>query len=455
MKRMRRVERVILAAAITVAVSAVTAGAEPVRAVYRAELASVVAGYVEDNLGELLAYYKDLHAHPELSLHETQTAGKIAERLESLGYAVTAGVGGHGVVAVLPNGPGPTLLLRGDMDALPVTEETGLPYRSQVQVANADGGLVGVMHACGHDIHQACLLGAAGVLSQMRDRWAGTLVVIAQPAEEIGKGARMMIEDGLFERFPRPDFCLALHVAANLPAGRIAYTAGWALANVDSVDITIFGRGGHGSRPNEAIDPIVTAAQVIVSLQTIVSRRLDPREPGVITVGSIHAGSKHNIIPEEAVLQLTVRSYTEETRRILLDGIRRITVDTCRAMGCPKEPVVKLREDEFTPAAYNDPELTQAAVKVLRQALGSDRLVECKPVMGGEDFGRFAKHLNVPGFIFWLGAVNTKVFDDAQRSGDPLPSLHSSKFAPDPEPTISTGVKSLASIALALFDPKQ
>lgn len=448
------VRRLVSMAAITVVVTVAVARSEPIRATYRAELASAISEHVERNLSDLFAYYKDLHAQPELSLHEGETARKIAERLRLLGYAVTTGVGGHGVVGVLRNGAGPTVLVRGDMDALPITEETGLPYRSQVRVTNESGRKVGVMHACGHDIHQTCLLGTAGVLSQLRDHWSGTIVAIAQPAEEIGKGARLMIEDGLFERFPRPDYCLALHVAAAAPTGSIGYTGGWALANVDSVDITIFGRGGHGSRPNEAIDPIAAAAQVIVSLQTIVSRRVDPREPAVITVGSIHAGSKHNIIPDEAKLKLTIRSYTEETRRILLDGIREITLGTCRAMGCTKDPLVTLREDEFTPAAYNDPALTQAAVEVLRQTLGSDRVVERKPVMGGEDFGRFSRHLKAPGFIFWLGAVNTKVFEDAQQSGDPLPSLHSSKFAPDPEPTIATGVKAMASIVLALLDPK-
>jgi hippurate hydrolase len=310
------------------------------------------------------------------------------------------------------------------------------------------------MHACGHDVHQTCLLGTATVLAELRDSWSGTVLAAAQPAEEIGKGARLMLESGIFDRVPRPDYCIALHVASDQPAGQLGYTAGWALANVDSVDITIFGRGGHGSRPNEAVDPIVAAAQVIMGLQTIVSRRLDPREPGVVTVGSIHGGSKHNIIPPQATMQLTVRSYGEETRQLLLEGIRSITVQTARAMGCPKDPVVHLREDEFTPAAYNAPELAEAAVKVLAEALGPDRVIERKPVMGGEDFGRFPAALEVPGFIFWLGAVEHGTFEEAKRSGSALPSLHSSKFAPDPEPTIKAGVRALTSIALSLLDPK-
>jgi len=407
-------------------------------------------------LSNLVTFCKDLHAHPELSLQEKESAGKVARFLEACGYATTRNVGGYGVVGVLANGPGPTVLIRGDMDALPVTEETDLPYRSRVRVPGPDGRPVGVMHACGHDIHQTYLVGTAQLLAELRDSWSGTVVAIAQPAEEIGQGARMMIDAGLFERFPRPDYCLGLHVAGDQPAGEIGYTSGWAMANVDSVDITIYGRGGHGSRPSQTVDPVVTAAQVVVALQTVVSRRLDPIQPGVITVGSIHAGSKHNIIPDEAKLQLTVRSYTDETRKVLLDGIREITIHTCRAMGCPRAPEVVVRDDQFTPAGYNDPALTAALVEVMRKVIGPQNIVERPARMGGEDFGRYARHLNVPGFMFWLGSVNKERFEASRQPGAPaLPPLHSSKYVSDPAPTIETGVRCMTSSALALLAAKE
>jgi len=424
-----------------------------VRGAHRAALAPLVERETEARLAEWVVYYKELHTSPELSLHETESARKLAARLRELGYDVTTGIGGNGLAGVLRNGAGPTVLIRGDMDALPVVEETGLPYASTVKAAGPDGVEVGVMHACGHDVHQTTLIGTATVLAQLKDRWRGTVVALGQPAEEIGKGARMMIADGLFERVPRPDYCVALHVASDAPAGVIAYAPGWALANVDSVDITIHGRGGHGSRPNETIDPVVAAAQVVLALQTIVSRRVDPREPAVVTVGSIHSGSKHNIISNEARLQLTVRSYGDETRRLLLDGIREITTHTCRAMGCERDPDIRAREDEFTPATYNDPQLAALAADVLRQVVGEQNVLERQPVMGGEDFGRYSKHLEVPGFMFFLGSVGADRFQASQQPGAaPLPSLHSSQFYPDPGPTISTGVRCLSSIALALLD---
>jgi amidohydrolase len=377
-----------LTAVMVVMLASFAQGDTTVRAEFRPDLAPVVNEVVKRDLESLLEFYRDCHTHPELSLHEKESAERIAQRLEAAGYAVTRGVGGYGVVAVLANGRGPTVLVRGDMDALPITEETNLPYRSVVTAAGADGRPVGVMHACGHDAHMTCLVGTAEVLAKTRDRWSGTLVLIAQPAEEIGKGALAMIQDGLFERFPRPDYCLSLHVSGDRPAGTIGYTSGWAMANVDSVDITIHGRGGHGSRPNQAIDPVVAASQVIVALQTIVSRRVDPIEPAVITVGSVHSGSKHNIIPNEATMQLTVRSYTDQTRKTLLDGIREVTINTCRAMGCTTDPDVNFRDDEFTPAGYNDPALTAAAVEVMQNVIGAEQVTavpartsDCIPVV--------------------------------------------------------------------------
>lgn len=444
------------AAAAGIAASSFPESRAPIRATYRASLAGRINMFVDQRIEAWLEAYRDLHAHPELSLGEVESARKMAERLRTAGYTVTTGVGGHGVVGVLSNGKGPTVLIRGDMDALPIVEETGLPYASRVKARNADGIEVGVMHACGHDVHQTCLFATAETLAETRDAWSGTLVIVAQPAEEIGRGAKMMIDDGLFDRFPRPDFCLALHVSANYPAGTTAYTSGWALANVDSVDIIIHGRGGHGSRPHEAVDPIVTAAQMILAFQTLVSRRIEPTEPAVVTVGSIHAGTKHNIIPDETRMQLTVRSYTDATRATLLDGIRQIAVETARAMNCPRDPEVVVHDEEFTPAMYNDPALSEAAAAVLREVLGADNVIEIRGQMGGEDFGRFARHLNVPGFMFWLGAVEARRYAASKEpDGPPLPAIHSSRFAPDPKPTIQTGVRCMTSLALSLLDEKQ
>jgi len=408
--------------------------------------------HVNGSVSRWIEFYKTCHSHPELSLYEEQSAARLAKVFDEAGMAVTRGVGGHGVVGVLANGQGPTLMIRGDMDALPVLEETGLPYASKVTFAKPDGSIVGVMHACGHDMHQTVLAGTAKTLAAMKDHWAGTIVFVAQPAEEIGQGARMMIEDGLFKRFPRPDRCIALHVSHQLKVGTVGYTSGWAFGNVDSVNITIYGKGGHGSAPHTTVDPIVTAAQVVLALQTIVSRRINPRDAAVVTVGSIHAGSKHNIISNEAHLQLTVRSYEDEVRKTLLDAIRQITTDIARSARCPKPPKVEILENDFTPASYNDPEFTAMGVEVFQQLLGADNTIEQPPTMGGEDFGRYAKHLDVPGFMFWLGAVDEQRFAASQvPGGEPLPSTHSAKFRVEPEPAIRTGVRSMSALALSLL----
>lgn len=444
------IQSVVLVAAL-VAIQP-PAESSKIRYTYRSDLTAAVETGVQKHLPQFVEFYKDLHANPELSLQEVESARKIAERLGSLGYEVATGVGGTGVVGILTSGEGPTLLIRGDMDALPIVEETGLPYASKVTVQRDDGHIVGVMHACGHDIHQTVLVGTATLLAELREKWRGSVMIVAQPAEEIGVGALAMIKDGIFDRFGRPDYCIALHVASNHPAGVVAYTPGWALANVDSVDITIHGRGGHGSRPHEAVDPVVMAGHVIAALQTIVSRRIDPQDPAVITVGAVHAGSKHNIIPDSAHLQITVRSYTDEVRRTLLDGIREVTLNTCRALGAERDPEIRTREDEFTPATYNDPVLTAAAVDVFQQLLGKDRVIRQDPVLGGEDFGRFPASLGVPGLMFWLGSVPRDIFEASQKpGGPPLPSVHSSKYYPDPEPTIQIGVKSMTALALSLL----
>jgi hippurate hydrolase len=411
----------------------------------------LVSAWLTEKLPALVSIFKHLHANPELSLCEERTAALVADHLRQSGYEVTTGVGGHGVVGVLRNGPGPVVLIRGDMDALPIIEETGLDYASRVRVTRPDGSTVGVMHACGHDIHTTTLLGTAGVLGAIRGAWQGTVVIVAQPAEEVGRGARMMIADGLFDRFPRPNFCFALHVSHKLPAGQVAYTPGWSAANVDSVDIIIHGRGGHGARPNTTVDPVVAAAHVITQLQTLVSRRVNPVEPAVVTVGSIHGGSKHNVIPDEVTMQLTVRSYTDAVRGQLLDGIREIAAGVCDAFGCPKPPTVSVSEG--IPACYNDPGLTQTAAEVFRKALGDENVIKQTAEMGGEDFGLYARHLGVPGLQFSLGTVRGADFE-ASRQPDaaPLPSLHSGRYKADPEPSIETGVKAMTMLALALLN---
>lgn len=427
--------------------SAIDIASDPARS-------KAIATWVEANLPMLVETYKDAHRNPELSLQEFKTSAKIGRELEKAGFTVTTGVGKTGVVGVMENGEGPTVLIRGDMDALPVVEETGLPYASTVEITRADGSKVGAMHACGHDVHIAMVVGMGKLLADLKEQWSGTVVMIGQPAEEIGRGAKFMIADGLFERFPKPDFCLSMHVKNDLPVGRLGYTAGWGTANVDSVDITIYGKGGHGAQPQATVDPIVTAAHVITALQTIVSRRVHPIDPAVITVGSIHGGSKHNIIPDEVKLQLTVRSYTDEVRKTLLDGIRQITTDTCKTMGCPKAPLVEIDEEEYTPAGYNDPGLANAAADLFRELWGAENVVELPPTMGGEDFARYAKELGVPGLQYRVGTIPLEKWEAAQEPGAaPLPSLHSALYYPEPEPTMRLTVESMANLALGLLVP--
>jgi len=395
----------------------------------------------------LEALYKHLHAHPELSLHEVRTSARLAQELKEIGFEVTERVGGYGVVGVLKSGDGPTVMVRTDMDALPVIERTGLPYASKVRTRDRNENEVGVMHACGHDMHMACWVGTARVLAGMKERWKGTLVFIGQPAEEIGVGARMMLEAGLFTKFPRPDYAFALHCAANLPYGSVAYTEGLALANVDSVDILVRGKGGHGAAPHTTIDPIVLAARIVLDLQTLVSRETNPTDPAVVTVGSIHGGSKHNIIPSEVRMQLTVRSTKDSVRKHLLDGIKRIAEAAAQGAGAPP-PEVKVNPAEFTPALYNDPELTRKTAAVFKDVLGADKVTARPPVMGGEDFSRYGRD-RVPLCLFWLGTVDPQRVAESEREGaKPLPSLHSDLFAPVPEPTLKTGVLAMSMAVL-------
>ncbi|MEM7466630.1 MAG: amidohydrolase [Pseudomonadota bacterium] len=401
----------------------------------------------------LVDVYKHFHQNPELSFKEIKSAQYIANEMQALGFSVTEQVGGHGVVGIIENGQGPTVMIRADMDALPVKEETGVDYASTVTATDIDGIDKPVMHACGHDIHMTVLIGTARTLAAQKSNWQGTLMMIAQPAEERGAGARAMLEDGLFERFPRPDFNLALHVNAGMPAGTVGYVSGPALANVDSVDIAIYGVGGHGAYPHTTKDPIVLAAQIVLALQTIVSREISPLEPAVITVGSIHGGHKHNIIPDEAHLQLTLRSYTSEVREKMITTIRRITENLGRAAGLPEERLPKIEvKDEYTPVAFNNPELTERLVRVFERTIGTDKVWEKAPVMGGEDFGRYGQvPPKIPSLIYWLGAVNATTYEQAAANNGQLPSLHSSKFAPDFAPTIDTGVKAMTAAALELM----
>lgn len=402
-----------------------------------------VGGWLDANLGALITLQQRIHQNPEVAFEETKTAALVAETLERAGYTVTSGVGKTGVVGVLQNGEGSTVLVRGDMDALPVTEASGLPYASATP---------GVMHACGHDVHVAALLGTAEVLAALRERWHGNVVIIAQPAEETGRGALAMLDDGLAGRIPKPDALVAMHVKHDIAAGTVGLTLGWWAANVDSVDVVIHGRGAHGARPQSSIDPIVVSAYVVTALQTLVSRNVPPGEGAVVTVGSIHGGTKRSVIPDEVKLELTVRSYEPEVRRTLLDGIRRIAVDQCRAFGCPREPTITT-EEQPTPAAYNDPELTERAAGVLRGALGADAVVALPPEMIGEDFGRYAGALGAPAVMLRVGAVAPARLAAAAAANDELPGLHSARFVADSEPTLRTGVRAMADVVLALLAP--
>ncbi|MGH7597267.1 MAG: M20 metallopeptidase family protein [bacterium] len=400
--------------------------------------------------------YKHLHANPELSFHEEKTAARIAEELEKAGFTVTRKNGGHGVVGVLKNGNGPTVLVRTDLDALPVTENTGIEYASRVRVHDDQSNEVGVMHACGHDVHMASFIGTARLLSRLKDKWRGTLVFIGQPAEERGGGARKMLADGLFTKFPKPDYAVAWHVASELPAGTVGYCEGYALANVNSVDITIRGVGGHGAYPHTTKDPIVMAAETIMALQTIVSREMKPIDPAVVTVGSIHGGAKHNIIPDEVHLQLTVRSYSDHAKKQTLKSIERICQGIAMAAGVPENrlPIVKV-QDEFTPSTYNDPALVKRMATSMQAMLGADKVVAKEPVMGGEDFGEYGRTPEkIPIAILWLGAIAPERVQESLRTGQSLPSLHSSQFAPLPEPTIKTGVTAMTAAVLDLLSGK-
>lgn len=390
----------------------------------------------------LRALYEDLHRHPEISLQEKRTASIMAAQLRDAGCEVTEGVGGTGVVGVLRNGDGPVVMLRTDMDALPMPERTGLPYASTATAVSASGETVPAMHACGHDVHMASWVGAAHLLASMKDQWRGTVVFIGQPAEEIVHGARDMIADGLFERFPRPDFVLGVHVTNELPAGTIGVTSGPASAASNAVDVTFFGKGGHGAAPHLTVDPILIAARTVVTLQSIVAREVSPFEPAVVTVGTFHAGTKRNIIPDSAKIELTVRSYSSEIQAHLLEAITRISKAESAAAGAPREPEVRIDPSESSDVVVNDPALAKRLADALRADLGESRIVPLGPVPTSEDFGTFGRVAGAPSIQFRIGAVEPGVYAAAAKEGrvHELPGPHNSMFAPDAEPTIRTGV---------------
>lgn len=410
-----------------------------------------LAEAIHADMPQLMSLYRDIHAHPELSMQEVRTPALLAPQMRKLGFDVTEHVGKTGLVAVMRNGPGPVLLIRADMDALPVKEQTGLPFASQATGKLPDGTITPVMHACGHDTHITTWLATARRLSAMKDQWSGTLVMILQPGEEVGMGAMAMLDDGLFTRFPKPDTMLAFHDSASLPAGVIGVTKGYALANTDSVSIDVRGIGGHGAYPQNTKDPIVLASRIVVALQTLVSRENDPLQPAVVTVGTFHAGTKQNIIPDDAKLELTVRSYTPETRKLLLDGIARIARGEAIAAGIPddKMPVVTVSGAMYTPSTFNTDALSTHLISLFRQHFGNDRVVETKPIMAGEDFGRYwLADKTKQSTIFWVGGVPKEKWDAAGGDVLKLPSLHSPFWAPDAEAVISTATEAMTIAAL-------
>ncbi|HEX7930823.1 MAG TPA: amidohydrolase [Sphingomicrobium sp.] len=412
--------------------------------------ASGLSDAIRADMPQLMTLYRDLHANPELSMQEVRTPAKLAPEMRKLGFAVTEKVGKTGVVAVLKNGPGPVLLIRADMDGLPVKEQTGLPFASKVRGTTLDGVESDVMHACGHDTHITTWLGTARRLAALKDQWSGTLVMVLQPGEELGLGAKAMLDDGLYTRFPKPDVLLAFHDSASLPAGVIGVTRGYALANVDSVDIDVRGVGGHGAYPQTTKDPIVLASRIVVALQTLVSRENSPFDPAVVTVGSFQGGTKHNIIPDDVRLQLTVRSYTPEVRKKLLDGIARVARGEAIAAGLPDDrmPVVKVR-DPYTPSTYNTEKLSARLLELFGQNFGADRVVDAKAVMGGEDFSQFwLADKTKEATIFWVGGVPKAKWDAAGGDESKLPSLHSPFWAPDADAVISTATEAMTLAAL-------
>jgi hippurate hydrolase len=442
----------VLAAAAVVAAAAMPLAAQAPAA--QAELAASV----ERQLPALTETYKHLHRNPELSRHEEQTSAFVASELRKLGYTVTEHVGKYedgsqalGVVAVLENGPGPRLLIRTDMDALPVEEKTGLDYASTVKTTNAQGQQVGVMHACGHDLHMTVLLGAARELAARKSQWHGTLVLVGQPAEEVVQGASALLADRLYERFGRPDLVLSEHDSNDAAAGTIALKGGPLLASATTINVVIRGIGGHGSAPQAGKDPIVLAAEFVLVAQTIVSRQIDPQQPAVLTVGTIHGGTKNNIIPDEVTLGLTLRAYSPAVRDQIVAAVRRTAQGLAEAYGIPADRMPSVTVGESTPATFNDPALTERLRASAAAALGKDRVLEAHAVMGSEDVGLFSLDGQIPAVMYWLGAADADKLTESRKSGVPLPGLHSARFAPVYAPAIATGVTAMTAMALDLL----
>ena len=416
---------------------------------------------VSPQLPGLVETYKGIHSHPELSHHEERTAAILAAELRKAGYKVAERVGkypdgsqAYGVVGILENGPGPRLLIRADMDALPIVEQTEVPYASHLRAKNAAGQDVGVMHACGHDVHVTTLIGTARTLSALRAQWHGTLMLIGQPSEETIDGAKAMLVDHLYERFGRPDFAVALHDTNELSAGTVALVSGAAQAGSTSVDVTLRGIGAHGAHPQSAKDPVVMAGEFIVQLQTIVSRQEDPSDPSVVTIGTIHGGTKRNIIPNEVKLEITARAFSDRARQIIIDGIRRTAAGVALSAGVPENlaPVVTVLEDESAPVMYNDPALSARVKAALIAALGVQNVLTSSPVMESEDFGNFSlEGHKIPALMFGLGAMDAEKLSAARAAGNSLPGPHNALFQPVPEPTLRAGVTAMSSAAIALL----
>jgi amidohydrolase len=420
-----------------------------------------ITAFEKQQLPNLVETYKSLHTNPELSHYEQNTSALVATELRKAGYTVTDHIGiypdgskAYGVVGILKNGAGPMLLVRGDMDALPVVEETGVPYASHVLTKNKSGQEVGVMHACGHDVHTTVLIGTARTLAQAKSQWHGTLMILAQPSEETIDGAKAMLADHLYERFGRPDMIIGLHDTNAHAAGTVSLTSGPAMASATSIDVTIRGIGGHGSMPSVGRDPIVLAALFITQLQTIVSREEDPRDPAVVTVGYIHGGTKRNIIPDEVKLELSTRAFTDHSRQVIIDGIRQMALGIGTSAGLPpdKMPTVTVLDNEFAPVTYNNPEMSARVRATLVKTLGASNVFADPPLTGSEDVGFFGLEGNkIPVVYYWLGAMYPDRFAAAEAAGKPLPGPHTSRFEPDPEPTLETGVKTLTAVAISLL----
>jgi amidohydrolase len=392
--------------------------------------------------------YMDLHKSPELAFHEQQTAAKLAERVKALGYEVTAGVGGTGIVAIMKNGPGPTVMMRTELDALPVQEKTGLPYASTVTTKTAGGDTVPVMHACGHDLHMSAWYGTAELMAKNKDKWHGTLMMVGQPAEEVLQGAAAMLKDGMFTRFPKPNYALSLHDEATLPAGTIGYHPGFFRASADTVEVTIFGRGGHGAAPHDTVDPIVIASRFVLGVQTIVSRENNPMDPAVITVGSMHGGTGANIIPDQVKLQLTVRTFNPQARKRMLAAIEREAKGEAMAANAPKEPVMEIKAG--TDAVFNDPKTTERMVAALRKALGPDKVVEMPAKMTSEDFSQYGL-AGVQAVLLHVGAVDAAKLAESKQSGKPLPAPHSPLWAPVFRPTVNAAITAETAVLMDLL----